>query len=247
MKTIRLDLHIHSQHSHDGRMTLEEITQTAEQRGLDVVAVCDHDVVYTGDTSCHGVLVIPGVEFSTEYGHLLGLFLKEPLTYTTWEETLQRIHAQGGLAVLAHPFQHSREETRLLPLVPYLDGIEVWNGRANRKNPSANAMARDFAVRHGLTFFAGSDAHLKQEIGNGVVTLTVSAVTLSAVYEALKNGERTIEGKEGGARWVARSQYTKLRSKKASPVQYAKWALFALRCVGKDLGNLFKGGKRLCH
>lgn len=241
MITIRLDLHIHSERSYDGRMTLEEITQTAKKRGLSAVAICDHDLVYTDVSQLNDVLIIPGAEFSTEHGHLLGLFLKEPMAYTTWEETLQSIHTQGGLAVLAHPFQHTRNAEPLLPLVPYLDGIEVWNGRANRKNPAANAEACAFAEQNGLPFFAGSDAHLPQEIGNGVVTLTVPEVTHDAVYEALRNGERTIEGKEGGARWVARSQYTKLKKKKASPIHFGKWALFALRCIWKDMGsgNLF--------
>ena len=65
---LTLDLHLHSQASPDGRMTVEEIAAAARARGLHGVAVCDHDVVYTGPTEVDGVLLIPGVEFSTEHG-----------------------------------------------------------------------------------------------------------------------------------------------------------------------------------
>ena len=86
MKLI-LDLHLHSKASFDGRMGIEEIAALAKARGLDGVAICDHDVVYTGPTEVDGVLILPGVEFSTEYGHLLALFLSREISYTTWEET----------------------------------------------------------------------------------------------------------------------------------------------------------------
>lgn len=122
MKLI-LDLHLHSKASFDGRMGIEEIAALAKARGLDGVAICDHDVVYTGPTEVDGVLILPGVEFSTEYGHLLALFLSREISYTTWEETTEAVHAQGGVTVLAHPFQKSRPASSLLPLVPHLDGV----------------------------------------------------------------------------------------------------------------------------
>ena len=42
---LKLDLHIHSERSPDGRMTLSEIVERAKAAGLDGVAVCDHDAV----------------------------------------------------------------------------------------------------------------------------------------------------------------------------------------------------------
>ena len=77
--TLTLDLHIHSAASHDGRLTLPEIAALAAAAGLDGVAVCDHDVVLTEAPEDFGVLIIPGAEFSTEHGHLLGRFLTAPI------------------------------------------------------------------------------------------------------------------------------------------------------------------------
>jgi hypothetical protein len=232
---LSLDLHIHSQASPDGRMTLEEITSQAKAKGLDGVAICDHDGVYHGPSQLNGVLIIPGAEFSTEYGHLLGLFLDRNVTHTVFPETVEAIHAAGGLAVLAHPFQRRTDSSAIDPLAPLLDGVEVWNGRADRKNPQANAQARDFAQRHHLAPFAGSDAHLPREIGNGVTTVEVEERSLEAVRAALAAGKGTCTGTRGKDWDVARSQHTKLQKGEASLARWVRWAAFACKCAGSDL------------
>lgn len=79
---------------------------------LDVLAITDHDEIRGALVARHfararpelGVEVVVGEEISTQNGHLLGLFLEElvppGLPALT---TIERIHAQGGLAVVAHP------------------------------------------------------------------------------------------------------------------------------------------------
>ena len=75
---LKLDLHIHSERSPDGIMPLEEIVSLARARGLDGAAVCDHDLALTGPPRFDDFLLIPGVEVSTQLGHLLGLFVTGP-------------------------------------------------------------------------------------------------------------------------------------------------------------------------
>ena len=207
---LRLDLHIHSARSHDGRMTVEEIAARARDLGLDAVAVCDHDVVYTGPKEVGGVLIVPGVELSTEHGHLLGLFVDDPaVRHTVFPETVRAVRGAGGLAVLAHPFQH-------------------------RRDPEANALAAQFAAAHGLRPTAGSDAHLPEEIGNGILTVAAEERSLAAIRAALWAGVGTASGTRGAALCVARSQYTKLKKTGSGPARYGKWALFALKCAWED-------------
>ena len=74
---VKLDLHIHSEHSPDGRMALDEIVACARARGLQGVAVCDHDRALTETWDAPDFLLIPGIELSTDRGHLLG-----PVSYT---------------------------------------------------------------------------------------------------------------------------------------------------------------------
>ena len=240
---IRLDMHIHSYHSPDGVMPLSEIATRAREAGLHGVAVCDHNHTLPEDeyrAEFPGLLLIPGVEVSTDAGHLLGWFVTEPVRARTLPEAVAEIHAQGGIAVLAHPFEHMKSPERAEYAAEYVDGIEVWNSRAERKNRKANAMAAAFAAAHGLRGFAGSDAHTPREIGNGVTVVQADALTADAVKAALLAGART-EGRRSKAIWTAASQYARRRKSGAGPLSYCKWAAFAVKCVFDDfIGGVSK-------
>ena len=233
---VKLDLHIHSVRSPDGCMGLEEIVERAKAAGLQGAAVCDHDRVMEDVPEVPGFLVIPGVEVSTDRGHLLGLFVRGPVESRAAEEAIREIHEQRGLAVLAHPFQRRRDGGHILPIVQLLDGLEVWNGRADRKNRRANEMAETFAGEHGLRPFAGSDAHVPREVGNGVLQVEAEALTLEAVKTALMEGKgQVIRRVESRAWYTAKSQLNKLRRTGAGPLAYGKWAAFAGKCLVRDM------------
>ena len=232
---LKLDLHVHSERSFDGVMTLDEIVSLARAKGLDGVAVCDHGIALTDPPDDPDLLFIPGVELATQFGHVLGLFVTGPVETADFYEAAERIHAQGGLTVLAHPFEHNRDAARLLPAVPYLDGVEVWNSRADRNIREANALAARFAAAHGLLPFGGSDAHVAREIGNAVVTVQAEARTLEAVKAALLEGGAEIKGRRGRARDAAQSQLTRRRKTGAGPLDYAQWAAFAAKCCLQDI------------
>lgn len=216
-----VDLHIHTCHSHDGCMTVEEIIRHARAKGLNAVAICDHDRFF--DDAVEDFPVIRGCEFSTAYGHLLGLFLNSPIHETEFSAIVQAIHEQGGIAVLAHPYQRSRDVEAVAHLI---DGVEVWNSRACRKNRAANKQALEFARRHDLLWFAGSDAHVPNEIGN--VVLTVEGDDLKS---ALVQNHVTIHGRHSAPWNTARSQLTKLIKEKAGFPAKLRWCLFAAKCL----------------
>lgn len=232
---VRLDLHVHSVRSPDGAMALEEIIRRARAAGLQGVAVCDHDLVMEEVPEVSDFLVIPGTEVSTDQGHLLGLFVREGVRSRIFQEAAAEIRAQGGLAVLAHPFQRSRDPGRPVPLLPWLDGLEVWNSRADRKNRRANEMAAELGREYGLRAFGGSDAHLPQEVGNGVTVVEAEALTAEAVKAALLAGRARAEGRRSLAWYTARSQLNKRRRSGAGVGSYLKWACFAVKCLGEDL------------
>ena len=188
---LRFDLHIHSEQSFDGCMSLSEIVRLARERGLNGVAICDHDRVLESVPEYDDFLVIPATEISTERGHLLGLFVREPIETRQFSEAVTAIHAQGGLAVIAHPFEHSKDEHRLDDVMSRLDGVEIWNSRADRKNKNANAMARELARKWEMPVTAGSDAHVPEEVGGGVTVLEADELSLSAAKAALLRGSRS--------------------------------------------------------
>ena len=231
---IKLDLHVHSEYSYDGRMTPAEIAELGRAAGLSGAAVCDHDRTAPLPET-EGFLLIPGTEVSTEQGHLLGLFVTEPVPGGDLARAVGAIRAQGGIAVLAHPFERSSDASRFDAAAGLVDGIEVMNSRAERKNPRANAMAAELAERFSLPVFAGSDAHVPQEVGNSYITVDVGELSLPAVREALVTGEREVCGRRSPALFTARSQLTKLRKKSAGAPAYIKWVLFAGKCLAQDI------------
>ena len=232
---LKLDLHIQSEYSPDGSMPLKDIVARAKAVGLRGVAICDHDAVMRDVPEFEDFIVIPGIEISTEYGHLLGLFVTEPINDKHFFPAVDAIHKAGGLAVLAHPFEHSTDSGRIAPIVQFIDGIEVWNGRAERNIRNANSLAETFAAEHDLRRFASSDAHVPGEIGNGVTTIDVPEMTLSAVKSALLSGSVSTSGKRGKAIHAALSQLNKRKKTGAKMPAYAKWLLFAAKCLAQDL------------
>src|SRR5579884_490285 len=178
----KADLHMHSTYS-DGIATIEQILHHVQQNTtLDVIAITDHDVI-EGSLRARDLWTrgsyrfdyIVGEEVSTKEGHLLGLFIEKRVPPgLSMERSIDLIHEQGGLAVVAHPlhkfFRHSCQREVLDRIHAakdvWLDGIETWNASfcgiyANRQAMSANRKV------YGLPELGNSDAHTLNAIGRG--------------------------------------------------------------------------------
>ncbi|MCY3733401.1 MAG: PHP domain-containing protein, partial [Chloroflexi bacterium] len=72
-----IDMHTHtSVYSTDSNLLPHEALARAAERGLDGVILTEHDVVWPADRAARlseqvGILVLPGVEVTTELGHIL--------------------------------------------------------------------------------------------------------------------------------------------------------------------------------
>lgn len=178
--TGRADLHVHTVWS-DGAQRPDAIVRAGAGR-LDVVAITDHDEIqgaldaraFARERADLGVDVVVGEEISTLNGHLLGFYLEELVPPgLTAAETIERIHAQGGIAVAAHPFHPLRGSVRghrsIGELLPDLavDAIEVVNN-AGIFSWLYDAWAALRNVEWALPVTAGSDAHDVWYLGNAV-------------------------------------------------------------------------------
>lgn len=174
------DVHMHTNYS-DGTGSVEEVLDFAQQHTrLDVIAVTDHDTIEGAlrarDLAAHGDYrfeVIVGEEISTREGHLLALFLEKPIAPDqSIERSIEQVHAQGGLAIVAHPFnrvfRHSVQRSVMNRLLrqPELhpDGIETLNGSFAGIGSSRLAMALARSVYHWAET-GGSDAHTPTAVG----------------------------------------------------------------------------------
>lgn len=250
--TFSADLHVHSHFSADSPLSLRQIAAAARRREVHAVAVCDHnncrshgEIAAMADMQglIDGVLFIPGVEYSTRHGHILGLFLKRPVAqeevgapeggvYDTLR-VLAAIHSAGGLCSVAHPFRLAgdRRAEELMPLRE-VDCVECFNARVAARRPLGNREALEMAQSFQKGFTAGSDAHTAPEVGGGRVVLPAASLTLDALEAALCTQMGGISGRPGPCRCQAYSQLYKAIQKKTwrkLPRRLAVLGLFALR------------------
>ena len=237
MSIYRVDLHVHTAASADGRSSLEDIAKAARAAGLDAVAVTDHNLCTPVPAALEGVVLIPGCEVSTAAGHITGVFLERPLEalgrLPPPEAAVRAIREAGGLAVLAHPYQRpgAAPEAFAFPL----DGIEAANARACFKVPEANEKAAALAQKRGLPAAGGSDAHDAAEVGSAYTELEAQALTLPALREALAAGRsRAVLRRNTSHFRKGLSQWTKARRGGSLP-RLGKAALYLGYCAALDV------------
>jgi len=166
--TLRIDPHVHSEGSYDGREPVELILEHAADIELDGVVITDHDTIEESRRAAalapeYGLVGIPGVEVSTRAGHLLAIGVDErPPRGRPLAETVDTVRALGGAAVVPHPFQRSRHGVRKGHLTE-CDGIEVYNSMlfTGYRNRRAHAFAR----KRRYPKVGASDAHLIPYVG----------------------------------------------------------------------------------
>lgn len=130
------DFHTHSVHS-DGDLTLNELASLAASRGLELLAITDHNT-----TSHHRFLpevakfasinLIAGQEVTTDSGHANSFGHSEWVDYReATERWLSDTKKQGGLLSINHPLSapcHWRRDTP-----DGIDMTELWHSSWDRK------------------------------------------------------------------------------------------------------------------
>lgn len=250
---LKIDTHIHSEKSLDSYQTIAEIAAACRRAGIDGVVVCDHNISYVGAQEVDGVYFLPGIEISTEFGHLLGLCIEKPVAAVNdFAEAVKRIKDANGLAVLAHPYENHRSkksdiDDRLEKIAPYLDGIEAVNSRAAQFVKEANIFAAKAAGKYAKPGFAGSDAHILCEIGAAFVEIEVAAPSCENIRNALCKRENRLFTFGTSKRMnTAKSQLIKLKKTNAPFKKYVKFLFFGAKCLLFDiLRHEKKGLKQL--
>ncbi len=202
VRWLACELHTHTLHS-DGVQTLEELAAGAAELGFDAIALTDHNTMsgLAGKESIsnkYGLFILPGMEWTTFYGHMVTLGLSE---YADWRradrsrivEGIQAVHRLGGIAGLAHPFRigspactgcYWEYEVKDWSVVDY---IEVWSGTfasIHTNNRRAYALWTD-KLNEGLRISAtsGRDWHAQKTTDE----------PLSITYLGIPEGEETTE------------------------------------------------------
>lgn len=199
-----VDMHIHTTNgASDSQLRPEEMAEIAQRIGLTGVNVTEHDRVwdrYTADAFRRDhphLFLSPGMEVSTDMGHILVVGLREYVGGIRKCEELRRVvDSVGGFMVVAHPFRHffdpvtftrhgkqppvmTAENLAKMPVFELVHGIEVLNGANTMRE---NYMALQVAHLLGKPGTGGSDAHSTSGVG---YYCTVFDKPLTSVKEML--------------------------------------------------------------
>ncbi len=217
---MKLDTHVHTVYS--GRSTIrpldrvlresyntpEGVYRRARGRGMDLVAITDHDRIdgaltiadrpdvivgceVTGVFPNDSVRVHLGVLGVTEAQHAEIQRLRHDVA-----ELLPYLRQQCIFTSLNHVASRINGEItakHIAALVPWVDGIEIVNGS---RLPSQNRTARALAEAYGRTPIAGSDSHTGRGIGR--TWIEVDGVrTREEFLAGLRAGRVRVGGRQG--------------------------------------------------
>jgi len=176
------DIHMHTIYSYDGTASVPAVLKRANQVGLDLIAITDHDeirgaLIAEQLAPKFDIMVIPGVEITTAEGDLLALSIHKLIPAgLSLIETVKRVGAQGGFCVAPHPGAGGMGMKSLTAYSIYraladhevkriLIGIETYN--ATTLDREGNISARIMAERLDVAQTGSSDAHVLEAIGLG--------------------------------------------------------------------------------
>lgn len=197
------DLHIHSDAS-DGKYDAFEIGKKAKEKGLDFVALANHNnyALNFNLPQINGLTFIPAVEWTHYKGHMNFFGVKAPFNNSfiaNNAEEMKKLIAdavnQGAVISVNHP------KCRFCPYLwddeSAFDMMEIWNGPMCRTNVDGIAYWTELLKKgRKIPIVGGSDYHSPKgfaKIGNPV----------TAVYSASPSSEDILDGIKHGHSFVA--------------------------------------------
>jgi histidinol phosphatase-like PHP family hydrolase len=193
---VNCELHCHTTASHDGLISPKRLLAKCRERGVDVLAVTDHDTIdgaleLVSLARANDAKIIVGEERTLANGvHVIGLFLKSALRAETFPELLAEIRSQNALCIVPHPF---RPKDGLLAKTPEFRDLalqagcflEIHNPKANYKQ---NLDAQEEMRNHGWRPTVGSDAHYECDLGEAINQLRWTGDLRTTIENGLSGG-----------------------------------------------------------
>jgi hypothetical protein len=247
------DFHIHA-FIGDGAIAPWMLQRHAARLGLDVIAITNHNQTLTGRLGraaarrSSGPLVLVGEEITGRDFHLIAVGIERRVE---WDQpvrlAIEQVHAQGGVAIAAHPlhgFAEGYDEVALAEL----DGLEA--AHPDRLTPRLRPQFEEFFQRtlvHNpqVAAIGSSDFHTNAPMGLCRTYLLVRERSAAAVLDAIRDGRSVGRCDDGPLR--GRPEIVRLlepyRDALATP-RAPGLARLALACVWLSLVALALAGTR---
>ncbi len=200
-----LDLHLHSELSHDSRAPVEAylklLQRKREERPLDGIVLTEHRQFdpsreYHELEDRYGVLILTAAEVETDYGHVLvygvnaDILARFDFTNVRLpaQEVISEVWRMGGVALPCHPGRPNVGLCAHYATKPVLEGVvavEALNG-GSKKGEDARVQA--LMAEHGYAGFGGSDSHLVSFVGICGTQIERTIRTIHDLVDELRAG-----------------------------------------------------------
>jgi predicted metal-dependent phosphoesterase TrpH len=210
------DFHVHA-FIGDGGIAPWMLQRQAARVGLDVIAITNHNQTLAGRMGrwaarrSSGPMIITGEEITGRDYHLIAVGIERPVN---WDQpaggAIADVHAQGGVAIAAHPlhgFAEGYDEAALAAL----DGLEAAHPDALAATLAPQFeefYQRTLARNPEVAAIGSSDFHTNGPLGWCRTYLFVRERSEAAVVEAIRDG-RTV-GRCGDERLRGRPDLVRL-------------------------------------
>ncbi len=193
----KIDLHIHTSLGGDSLIEPQDLVIRALEVGLDAVCITEHhsyDLSEPFDEVSRetGFPIFRGMEYRADNGHLLVYGVRVTRgnlpSGLPVQKAVDWVQKNGGVAIPAHPYQHSLAGQYLGDDILKISGlfaVEVLNGSVP---PQGNRRAEQSAERLGINGIGGSDAHGLQVLGKAYTCFPAAVASMEELIAALKNG-----------------------------------------------------------
>ena len=200
-RVVVADLHIHP-YPGDGSLPVWELQREAERRGLDAIAVTAHnnrlglaldELVPVGSSP---TVVLAGQEVTTPTFHLVAIGTERAIDWRLPAgQAIAAVHAQGGVAIAAHPVETSWRDSNEDALRT-LDGAEVAHPTSRRTYSAGRDEFLQFfrrvqSVNPDVAPIGSSDFHMWAPLGLCRTYLLVEDRSAAGMLDALRHG-RTV-------------------------------------------------------
>jgi predicted metal-dependent phosphoesterase TrpH len=195
------DFHLHSFPSTWSTLSPIDTVLEARHRGLDVIAMTPHERTWAGKLGnwftrqIAGPIVIVGEEITAPRYHLLGVGISKTVPHGgPLADAIASVHAQGGVAIIAHPYFMDWLADDA-PELKALDGAEIVRPETLASEDSATRL-RAFFARGSFTAIGSSDFHGLGPMGFARTWVFAREATAEGVIDALREGRTVVYGRD---------------------------------------------------
>jgi len=202
-RILAADLHLHSSMWSNGTLTPWGLVLEAQRRGLDAIAVTGHDEVFDARLARRfsqwigGPTVIVGEEIQSEpHYHMIALGIAATVDFRLpAAAAIDAIHAQGGVAIAAHPVKEYWEGWDP-EAVKRLDGAEICHPTIYSR-ARAQQEYEEFAARGRAAAIGSSDFHGLGAMGACRTFVFAADNTAPAILDAIRARRTVVYGRDG--------------------------------------------------